>query len=68
MKRFRTVFRSTLLNSLPPERQFEHKIDTGDATSINLNAYPLSQVQLKEQVKQVSSLLKKGLIKESSSS
>jgi len=46
---------------------FEHSIDTGDAKPVNINAYPLSQLQLDEQAKQVTELLDKALIRESAS-
>jgi hypothetical protein len=51
----------------PPSRAIEHSIDTGSERPVNRNAYPLSAVLLREQVKQIEDLLKRGLIQESSS-
>jgi Retroviral aspartyl protease len=45
---FRDNLRKELPNELPPTRDYEHKIDTGDSSPINLNAYPLSPVHLVE--------------------
>ena len=67
IRSFRQVFRETLPDALPPERKNEHVIDTGEAKPININAYPMSHMQLKEQAKQVKDLLDKGLINESAS-
>ena len=50
---------------MPPSRNFEHTIDTGDADPININAYPLSPVHLQEQSRQIATLLEQGLIEES---
>jgi hypothetical protein len=44
-----------------------HGIDTGDARLVNKNPRPLSSQQLKEQMNQVESILKRGLIRESTS-
>ena len=65
---YKYIFRSTLPDELPPERDIEHEIETGDAAPINIRAYPLSSQQLKEQTKQIAELLEKGLIRESMSS
>ena len=62
------IFRSSLPDELPPERGIEHEIETGDALPINTRAYPLSSQQLKEQTKQLTELLDKSLIRESTSS
>ena len=64
---FCEVFREELPPELPPTRDYEHRIDTGDATPINLNAYPLTPIHLGEQRRQISQLLAQGLIQESSS-
>lgn len=67
LEEFQDCLREELPPELPPSRGYEHTIDTGDATPINLNSYPLSPVHLKEQSQQIASLLKQGLIEESSS-
>ena len=64
---YRHVFREDLPPELPPTRELEHRIDTGDASPINLNAYPLSPVHLAEQSRQLSQMLTQGIIQESSS-
>lgn len=61
------AFRSDLPDHLPPPRVVQHTIDTGDSRPVNLAAYPLSQSQLEEQTKQVTTMLEKGLIRTSSS-
>ena len=43
IERFSDCFRSEL-PELPPERVFQHSIDTGDAKPVNHNAYPLSYI------------------------
>jgi hypothetical protein len=50
-----------------PRTAVDHVIDTGDEKPVNRNAYPLSAQQLREQTKQVESLMERGLIRESSS-
>jgi RNase H-like domain found in reverse transcriptase/Reverse transcriptase (RNA-dependent DNA polymerase)/Integrase zinc binding domain/Retroviral aspartyl protease len=65
---YKHIFRASLPDELPPEREIEHEIETGDAAPINTQAYPLSSQQLKEQTKQIAELLEKGLIRESTSS
>ena len=64
---FRDVFREDLPQRLPPNRDVDHVIETGDHAPVNRNAYPLSVQQLREQQKQVTLLLEKGLIRESTS-
>jgi len=68
LEKYKHVFNSSLPDGLPPSRGFEHKIETGDAPPVNIRAYPLSLQQLKEQTKQITELLDKGLIRESASS
>ena len=65
---YKHIFRSPLPDELPPKRDIEHEIETGDAAPVNTRAYPLSSQQLKEQTKQIIELLEKGLIRESTSS
>ena len=67
LKEYNDVLREELPDGLPPVRSIEHAIDTGDKRPYNRNAFPLSEQQLREQTKQVEDLLKKGLIRESSS-
>src|SRR5204863_665226 len=67
LKEYNDVLREELPDGLPPVRSIEHVIDTGDERPYNRNAFPLSEQQLQEQTKQVEDLLKKGLIRESSS-
>ena len=64
---FRDVFRNELPDELPPQRAVDHEINTGNEASSNHNAYPLSIVQLQEQIKQIDALFKHGLIQESTS-
>jgi hypothetical protein len=68
VQQFKRIFSSTLPAELPPQRNVEHEIETGDAAPVNTRAYPLSFQRLKEQTKQITELLDKGLIRESSSS
>jgi hypothetical protein len=68
LKEYKHVFNSSLPDGLPPPRGFEHEIETGHAPPVNIRAYPLSLQQLKEQMKQITELLDKGLIRESASS
>jgi transposase InsO family protein len=67
LKEFEDCLREKLPPELPPSRGYEHTIDTGEATPINLNSYPLSPIHLKEQSQQIADLLKQGFIEESSS-
>ena len=53
---FRDVFREDLPQRLPPNRDVDHVIETGDQAPVNRNAYPLSVQQLREQQKQVTSI------------
>jgi hypothetical protein len=64
---YQDCLRDDLPEGLPPDRSIEHAIDTGNERPSNKNAYPLSVQQLREQTKQVEALLKRGLIRESSS-
>ena len=64
---FKDVFREDLPQELPPHRDVDHVIDTGDHAPVNKNAYPLSVQMLREQQKQVGILLEKKLIRESTS-
>ena len=64
---FNDIFREELPAGLPPSRGYEHKIETGDALPINMNAYPLSPVHIEEQRRQISQMLAQGIIQESSS-
>jgi hypothetical protein len=57
----------TLPDGLPPQRSIDHGIDTGQEKPVNQSAYPLSVAQPQEQTKQVEELLKRGLIRESTS-
>ena len=65
---YKDLFRSSLPDELPPKRDVEHEIETGDAPPINTRAYPLSSQQLQEQARQIAELMEKGLIRESTSS
>ena len=60
---FRDVFRDELPDDLSPKRPVDHVIDTDSQTSTNRNAYSLSVAQLKEQTKQIQTLLKRDLIR-----
>lgn len=53
-----------ILPELPPRRERDHSIPTGETVSINQAAYRLSGPQLKELLKQIEDLLKKGLIRD----
>ena len=61
------VFRNTLPDGLPPQRSVDHQIETQNESLSNRNAYQLSVIQLEEQTKQVDALLRRGLIRESTS-
>jgi len=67
LQKFKRIWRDELPAKLPPERAISHEIQTGDATPVNLNSYPMSDEKLKEQMAQVEMLLKKGLIRPSAS-
>ena len=61
------VFQDELPDGLPPKRAVDHEINTGNEAPTNRNAYPLSVVQLEEQTKQIDTLFKWRLIRESTS-
>ena len=65
LKGYKDVFRVILPEGLPPKREVDHGIDTGDAHPVNRNAFPLSVQQLREQTRQIDELFKRGLIRES---
>ena len=65
---YRDVFKNKLPDQLPPDRGLVHEINTGNNRPVNTQAYQLSAAQLEEQTKQITDLLQKGLIRESSSS
>lgn len=67
LTRFKDVFRAELPTALPPERNVAHEIHTGSNRPVNINAYGLSSEKLDEQAKQVEELVRKGLIRQSSS-
>jgi hypothetical protein len=66
-RKYRSTFRSELPDKPPTSRSFKHPIDTGDARPVNVHPYQLSHSQLEEQRSQVHELLKRGLIRVSSS-
>jgi hypothetical protein len=68
IEEYKDCFRSELLESLPPKRQWEHTIDIEDAAAINQATYPVLYTQAEEQAMQIKDLLDKGLIRTSSSS
>jgi hypothetical protein len=57
LNRFKSCFKEELPEDLPPERDIEHPIDTRNAKPININAYPLSPVHLREQAQQIAKML-----------
>ena len=61
------IFRSELPPTLPPQRDIDHRIDTGENPPVNINSYALSLEKLEEECRQVAELLEKGLIRPSSS-
>jgi len=67
LQEFKDCFRDDLPDELPPARDVDHAIETGVEAPVNRSAYPLSVQQLREQTKQVEALLKRGLIRESTS-
>ena len=67
LREYSDVFRDSLPSNLPPSRGLEHPIDTGDAKPVNTQAYQLSAWQIEEQTTQITNLLEKNLIRESSS-
>jgi hypothetical protein len=64
LEEYQDIFREELPKELPPEQGVVHAIDTGDEKPVNRNAYPPSAQQLREQTKQVQSLLERGLIRD----
>ena len=67
LEEYKDCLREDLPEGLPPVRDIDHAIETGDERPANRNAFPLSEKQLREQTRQVEALLKMGLIRESSS-
>jgi hypothetical protein len=67
LNRFKTLFREKLPERLPPKRDIEHIIDTRDISPVNINAYSLSPVRLREQAQQIVKIFKQELIRESAS-
>ena len=67
MKRFKGIFKEELPTILPPTRQDDHRISTGDSEPININAYPLSPIHIAEQSRQITQMLQQGIIRESTS-
>jgi hypothetical protein len=67
LESYKDVFQEELPDGLPPKRNVDHAIETGAEAPVNRNAYPLSVQQLQEQTRQIEQLLKRGLIRESSS-
>ena len=67
LQEFKDCFREDLPDELPPARDVDHAIETGEEAPVNRSAYQLSVQQLREQTKQVEALLKRGLIRESTS-
>lgn len=66
IEEYRDVFRDSL-PGLPPVRQVEHVIDTGDAEPINKPPFKMSPRELDELRKQLAELLELGLIRPSAS-
>lgn len=52
-------FREELPPERPPTRSTDHRIDTGDAKPVNINAYPLNPIHLIEQRRQMQEMLEK---------
>jgi hypothetical protein len=65
LEEYKDCLREDLPEGLPPVRDIDHAIETGEERPSNRNAFPLSEKQLCEQTKQVEALLKRGLIRES---
>lgn len=65
-KEFPGVFKEEIID-MPPERNVEHVIDTGNATPVTRAPYKMSPAELDELKKQLDELLKKGHIKPSTS-
>jgi transposase InsO family protein len=62
-----TVFRDDLPDGLPPRRAIDHRINTGDAAPISRSPYRMSPLELDEMRKQLTELIRKGLVKPSAS-
>ncbi|KAG2216806.1 hypothetical protein INT45_013818 [Circinella minor] len=62
VKKFRDVFQDTL-PGLPPDRDVEHVINTGDADPISRPPYKMSPLELTELRKQIRELLDLRLIR-----
>ena len=65
-KEFPGVFKEEITN-MPPDRNVQHVIDTGDAAPVTRAPYKMSPAELDELKKQLDELLKKGHIKPSTS-
>jgi len=65
-KMYPDVFKGTI-TSLPPERDVQNIIETGDAGPVSRPPYRMSPLELKELKRQIDDLLKKGLIEPCSS-
>ncbi|KAL1925879.1 hypothetical protein VTP01DRAFT_7269 [Rhizomucor pusillus] len=63
---YKDVFQEEL-PGLPPEREVEHVIDTGDAKPISRPPFRMSPLELDEVRRQLDELLKRGLIRPSAS-
>ena len=50
---YKDCFREDVPEGLPPVRDIDHAIETGEERPLNRNAFPLSEKQLREQTKQV---------------
>ena len=61
------VFKDQVPDELSSDRGLVHEINTGDETSTNIQAYQLSSCQINEQTQQITDMLSKGLMRESSS-
>ena len=64
----RRVFRNDLSDQSLSERTQNHRIDTGDARSVNKFSYGLSKKQLNEQATQIDYLTERNLVRSSTSS
>lgn len=67
LSKYERVFQTELPKELPPERLYDHEINTSDAKSMNVNTYPLSQIHLEELKCQLEELLAAGLVHPSAS-
>lgn len=64
---YQDVFRDKLPPELPPLRNVEHVIETGDASPVRRPPFKMSPLELDELQRQLKDLLDKGLIQASSS-